>query len=158
MKKLLLGMLMLVSIVGYSQNDSTFIKTNDDDMTGDTSYTVNRSFIVANDKQNLGAVLRASTSGKTKKVNFLIVTVVGLGCVENVTLLIKFKDGTLWKGNSWNKFSCKGAAYYNITGDLAENLKTKELQTIRITNGRNYKNFTYDVKPKDRRYFIPILR
>ena len=68
-----------------------------------------------------------------------------------------FENGGKITKKSWNDFNCEGNAYFYLTKDEIELLRTNPLSKIRMINGRTYDSFTGEVQKKDKRYFIQIF-
>jgi hypothetical protein len=81
--------------------------------------------------------------------------IVGMGCVENVQLIILFEDGTKISKYSWNKFNCDGDAWFLFTTKELNMLANKPIAKIRLTNGYKYKTITVDVEAPT--YFITLF-
>lgn len=88
--------------------------------------------------------------------NSLMFKIVGLGCVENVELIILFEDGTKLTKYSWNKFNCEGSAWYTLLPREIAMLSEKRISKIRVTNGYKYDMMQVDVPTPD--YFITIAQ
>jgi len=88
------------------------------------------------------------------KITMLTAKIVGLECVENVETILLFDNGEKIKLKSWNKFNCKGNAYFNLSEDELNKVLTLPLKTVRVTNGRNYKSFTIDCKSPE--HFVKV--
>jgi hypothetical protein len=82
--------------------------------------------------------------------------IVGMGCVENVEIIILFEDGSKITKYSWNKFNCDGNAWFLFTPRELDMLSTKRISKIRLTNGFKYKSMTVDVADPD--YFINLAQ
>ena len=82
--------------------------------------------------------------------------IVGMGCVENVEIIILFEDGSKITKYSWNKFNCEGNAWFLFTPRELDMLSTKRISKIRLTNGFKYKSMTVDVADPD--YFISLAQ
>jgi len=82
--------------------------------------------------------------------------IVGMGCVENVEIIILFEDGSKITKYSWNKFNCDGNAWFLFTPRELDMLSTKRISKIRLTNGFKYKSMTVDVADPD--YFISLAQ
>ena len=77
-------------------------------------------------------------------------------CDEKDQLIFLFDDGSKISISSWNKFNCKGNAYFNLTEDELNSLKTKLVTTIRFVNGYTSDSFTYTLKKLEKDYFINV--
>ena len=106
-----------------------------------------------------GFALRPFLGGRKNEhgipsVDALHVKTVGLGCVENMEMIILFEDGSKMTRKSLNKFNCDGNSYFLLNEKSVDELSTKEISTVRVTNGRNYKSHT--IKSEDPSYFIRL--
>jgi hypothetical protein len=87
----------------------------------------------------------------------LIVTFAGLeNCNENNKLIILFEGGEKLQLVSWNKFNCKGTAYFSVLPKYKKKLMTLPIEKVRITNGRSYKSYTNEIEYKN--YFIDLIK
>jgi len=56
----------------------------------------------------------------------------------------------------WNKFNCESKAYFNLTDNELELLKTKNITAIRFNNGYSYNSLTYNLKKEEQGFFINV--
>jgi len=154
MKNLVLVAVLLFSLTSKAQVN---VETVVDEMTDKVSYYASERFICADESMTKGCAIDPSFSESkgVKEVKHLIVTMVGLGnCNENNELIILFDNGEKITLKSWNKFNCKGNAYFSITNTTTEKLKTNPISKVRITNGDSYKSYTSEITYKN--YFIDL--
>lgn len=142
---------------GQTIKDSVYVIKETDAMSGKTYIYGNRAFIVANDAGNVG--FRVDTYIQDDlSLGMITVTMVGIGsCNENDEIIILFENGEKITKKSWKDFNCDGEAYFNMTKEEIEILRTQPISKIRMTNGRSYDSYTGDVKVKDKRYFIQLF-
>jgi hypothetical protein len=76
-------------------------------------------------------------------IDGLSMRVLGLSCVEKVTVILLFKDKQKITLKNWNKFNCKGNVWINLNKKETEMLSTLVLDKIKITNGRNYESILH---------------
>jgi hypothetical protein len=156
MMKATVTILMMVMVMSsYAQLTITETK---DDMTDKVSYTPSEGLICATEDMRLGFRIDPNiTVKKDKKViENLIITMVGLeSCNENNKMIILFENGEKLNLVSWNKFNCKGTAYFSLTTATINKLKENEIAKIRLSNGKSYKSYTSELEYK--RYFIELF-
>jgi hypothetical protein len=133
-----------------------------DEMTDKVYYTANRKLILANDEKTKGFSLRLdiekNKDGKLEGTGILA-SLVGLGsCCEKVELIVMFEDQTKFSLLSWNKFNCKGDAWFFIKETHIKQLSEKKLLRIRIRNGFTGDMFTQDVESNSKNYFMNFFR
>lgn len=148
MKNLLLTtVLLMTTTLAFSQ---MFIQREVDEMDGKVSYSFS-DHILEEDGDKQAMVFMAIN--ESLKPHTLAVISRGIeNCIENAELIVLFKDGSRLTARSWNDFNCKGSSWFNITKGMAGQLASKEVDKIRITNGRSHDSFTFEVSnPK---YFI----
>ena len=64
---------------------------------------------------------------------------VGIGtCNEKDEIIILFENGQKITKISWKGFNCEGKAYFNMTEEDIELLRTCPLSKIRMTNGKSF--------------------
>jgi hypothetical protein len=153
MKKLVIGLgLIAMTISSFAQ---VTIEKHVDEMTDKVSYFASERFVAANSGKSKGCAIDVNITEKNGVLetrNF-IVQMVGLEkCNENNKLIFLFEDGSKITMDSWNKFNCKGTAYFSLSKQHLEELKTKVISKVRITNGRSFKSYTAEVTQKS--YFI----
>lgn len=82
--------------------------------------------------------------------------VLGLSCLEDVTVIILFENGEKFSIKNWNKFNCKGNAWYKLTKDQRKMLMTLPISKVKVTNGRNYKSILSTISSIDKNHFVGI--
>ena len=156
MMKVTATVLMMV-IVMSSYAQLTVIETKDD-MTDKVSYTPSEGLLCGNDDLSKGFRIDPNITVKNGKkvIKNLIISMVGIErCNEKNKLIILFENGEKLNLLSWNKFNCKGTAYFRLTDETISALSTNEITKIRLTNGRSYKSFTYEMTNKA--YFVELF-
>jgi len=152
MKKLTLTVIALtLTLITNAQ----MIEKVVDDMTDKTNYYSTINLIVANESKTEGVTIVPSIRNKNGKLtaNSLICSIVGLGvCNESNKMIIMFDDETKFTLTSWNKFNCKGNAYFDLDESQVQELATKPIKKIRFTNGKSYESVTNTPSRND--YFI----
>jgi hypothetical protein len=155
MKKVILSIAIIATVVS-SYGQVTITETKDE-MTDKVSYSVD-GLVCANAEQTVGFGIHPNITVKnnSKKVENLIVQMAGLGnCNEKNVMIILFDNGDKMTLNSWNKFTCKGSAYFSLTDSQIKKLSTIEISKIRLTNGESYKSHTSEIDNK--KYFIELF-
>jgi len=146
---------LLISISAFSQ---VTISETKDDMTDKISYNVSEGLMCATPDRSKGFRIDANITVKKgqKVIEDLIITMVGLeSCNDKNKLIILFSNGDKVNLVSWNKFNCKGTAYFSLNAGLISKLKANEIDKIRLTNGRSYKSYTSELEYKN--YFIELF-
>jgi hypothetical protein len=150
-------MMCLVSSGSFCQADSIYLVKEVDDMSGKSYVYTNRDIVVSNEDATIGFRLDAILEPDFT-IGSVFVTMVGMGdCNENDEMIILFANGEKITRKSWKKFNCDGEAYFNITQDEYQLLRTQPMSKIRITNGRTFDSYTGNVKSKDKRFFIQLF-
>jgi len=144
--------LLAMTISSFAQIEITHSK---DEMTNEVSYFASERFIVANSELTKGCAIDMVIDEKAGILTskHIFVEMVGLeSCNENNTLIFLLNGDRRITLKSWNKFNCKGAAYFTLTKTDIDLLKSNQVLKVRIENGKSYKNYTSEVKYK--KYFI----
>ena len=166
MKKILLILILLTSILSFSQTKkktvvSKFIINHCiDKMSNNEYYFANTKIIGANKTKTKGVIITPSLGrvNDTLKVIDITIEAIGLGiCNEKSTLIIMFDDESKIVLDSWNDFNCKGTNYFKIEDYDYENLSSKKIKTIRYQNGYTFDTFTFNVVGLDKIYFNRII-
>ena len=155
MKKLTLT-LATIAIALNSFTQVTISKETDE-MTDKVSYYASERFFAANKELTKGCALDMVIDNKNGSLTstFIVAKMVGLeSCNENNTLIILFDNGEKFTLNSWNKFNCKGNAYFTLSKSNIELLNSNPISKVRITNGKSYKSYTAEIEYKN--YFIDL--
>ena len=166
MKKLLLILILLTSILSFSQTKkktvvSKFIIEHCIDKMSDKEYYFASSKIIGANKLKTQGIIISPILNKvndTLQVTGITVDAVRLGgCNENSTLIIMFDDESKSKLDSWNDFNCTGTNYFRIEDYDYETLASKKIKTIRYQNGYTYDSFTFNLIGLDKIYFKRII-
>lgn len=157
MKRIILGALLLLSTLGFSQN-TLKLNYQKDVMDGKEYISISKSLLCSDDgkkgffiepffKINNGVISYTNTYVKSA----------GIGsCMEGDELIVLFEDETKLILNSWQSFNCKGTSYFDLKGTELSNLN-KRVKAIRLTNGRTYESYTYVLKTEyEKNYFIYV--
>jgi len=149
----------LITIMSFGQNkDSVYIIKYTDNMSEKTYVYGNRDFICANDVGKIGFKISTHINSDNLSLSMITATMVGIGvCNEKDEIIILFENGQKITKISWKGFNCEGKAYFNMTEEEIELLRTCPLSKIRMTNGKSFDSYTGDVKQKDKRYFIQLF-
>lgn len=156
MKRLILGALLLLSTFSIGQNNLKLFYTKD--IMTDKEYVMPSENLLCSENGKQGFLIKPvfdiSKSG-TIKYTGLIVQSAGIGgCMENDDIIFLFEDGTKVSSKSWNDFNCKGMSYFDFYQKLLPDLN-KKIKAIRLTNGRSYDSYTYELKTDaEKNYFI----
>ena len=156
MRKLLLAITLLTTLNTFSQ---ITILSEKDDMTDKVYYQASEGLICANTEMSKGFRIdpKISEEKGLLTIKNLIITMAGLeSCNEENTLIILFDNEEKITINSWNKFNCKGLAYFSISNSNIEILKSNKVSKIRVTNGKSFKSFTKEIEYKT--YFIDLFK
>lgn len=138
-----------------------YVAKHVDDMTDKIYYYSSKKLICQNKAKKEGFALSYQIDGKTDetvKVSGLSLKVVGLDCLENTELLFLFDDNSKLSIRSWNKFNCKGNAWYQLNSSQIKQLSSKSIKKIRVQNGRNYKSSTHELEDQDKHYLIKMYK
>lgn len=158
MKNLILGALLLLSTFSISQNNLKLFYTKD--VMTDKEYITPSEYLLCSEDGKKGFIIKTtfdiSKSGIIQYSGFIIQSAGIGGCMENDEVIILFEDGTKISSKSWNDFNCKGVSYFDLYQKLLKDLN-KKIKAIRLTNGRSYESYTYELKTDDEKnYFIYI--
>ena len=158
MKKSLLLGIILLSLNSYGQR---FVKMVDE--FSDKEYVVVEEMEITynGDSMTEGVLwgLMTSKKGDQWEVSSLSLGVYGLGCVENTEVIIIFENGEKITKTQWNKFNCDGNAWMRPNSSDIELMKTQPISKMKITNGRNYKSYTFsDLNDSMKNYFINLFK
>lgn len=158
MRKLLITVLTVcMGVISLAQSDTVTIVNFVDEMDGKTYYYNSREFVCASEDKQTGFFVNTHINDNGE-FSLITIEMVNIGtCNESNELIILFENGEKITRTSFNKYNCKGKAYFSLTEEDKELLRTQELYKIRITNGVTYDAFTGTVKNKDKRYFIQFF-
>ena len=155
MKKFIFALsLTLITSMGWSQQIIKVIDTM-----SDRFYWVDEGLLFLNDDNSAGFRITADFKRNSDVPVFegLDFKVAGLGtCVENVQIIILFKDGSKITKTSWNDFNCEGYAWYNFNRSEIETISTVGIDKVRVTNGRTYDTLTLEAE--DPNHFVEVAR
>lgn len=158
MKKLLLNLLLLISVSAFSQTTTPYVIEHcKDKMTDKEYYFAQKKLVCANLEKTKGFTLIPNFKAQDYgiKNNGIICENVNIGsCDENDSLIILFEDDTKITLKSWNKFNCKGNAYFDFSESDLNQLSTKKINTIRFANGYTYDSLTITLKNEQKDYFV----
>lgn len=137
--------------------DSVVILHLKDEMTGKTSYFPSKKVVCLNEDKSKGFALSAFIE-QDLTISDLKIKMFNIGsCVEKNEMIVLFEDDSKMKLLSWNDFNCKGDAWFRITKSNIEELSTKKIKKIRITEGRSYESYTGELKETDKDYFVRLF-
>lgn len=159
MKNLILTIAVILSVSAKAQE--VFIEKTVDEMSDKVYYLLNKDIVMANEEKTKGIRMEAFLKEQDGKVivSMLSVTMVNIGtCCENNELIILFDDDTKIKLKSWNKFNCKGNAWFFLQDEDVQSLSTKKIKKVRVTNGSSFESFTADPKETDKEYYINVFK
>ena len=161
MKKTILTATALLTFSAYSQTIKPFVIEHCvDKMTDKEYYLASKNFVGSNIQKTEGFSITPHFKNVDGKIaqNNLILKNIGIGnCDEKDSLIFLFEDGTKITITSWNKFNCEGKAYFDLTEDDLEMLKTKHISTIRFVNGYSFESLTYNLKKEEKGFFINVF-
>jgi|688.fasta_scaffold1069633_1 hypothetical protein len=157
MKKLLLGALLLLSTLSFSQNN---LKLNyEKDVMNDKEYIFLSERLLCSEDGKIGFSITPMFKiiGGVISYNSTSVKSVGIGhCMENDEIIFLFEDDTKLVLKSWQKFNCDGKSYFDLRGNELVNLN-KRIKAIRLTNGYKYESYTYILKTEnEKNYFVYV--
>jgi hypothetical protein len=169
MKKVLLGLvLVLGTLSSFSQTKTTPAKVYqllyESDKMEDKEYLSTNYNLVALKTSKSGFWITPDFEKDTKtnlwKYNGLTGMAAGIGlCHENDYLIILFEDGTKVRTDMWNEFNCNGDFYLDWDKELENDLRTKPIKKIRLTNGRSFDSWEKEyIKAEDKNYFIIFFK
>ncbi len=137
--------------------DTLVVLSSKDDMTDKISYFPSSKIVCANEDKSKGFSLSAFIESNLT-IKDLKVKMVNIGsCVEKNEMIILFDDDTKLTLTSWNDFNCKGDAWFTISKKDVEQLSSKKIKKVRLTNGRSYESYTGELKSEDQDYFIKLF-
>lgn len=139
-----------------SENNIHIIKKIDD-MTDGVYYYISEKLVCQAEDKKKGFSIAYSIDGEKDneiKVDGLILKVIGLGCLEKVKILFLFQDDTKLTVTNWNKFNCKGTAWFNVREDVVSQLNSKKIKKVRVQNGHNFKSYTHELDSEQSIYMI----
>tara|TARA_B100000459_G_C8516413_1_gene174227 strand:- start:8 stop:652 length:645 start_codon:yes stop_codon:yes gene_type:complete len=143
-------------------DDEFFIGRHVDDMTDKVTLYGSKRLVIRDpeDSKMAFAVYYSfkGTGANDVKISGINVKIVGMTCVENVALLFLFDDGSKLQIKSWNKFNCKGNAWYTVSLKQLNILATKKIKKIRVQDGKSYKTITKELDAPDKSYFINMAK
>tara|TARA_R110000824_G_scaffold332891_1_gene519473 strand:+ start:1190 stop:1678 length:489 start_codon:yes stop_codon:yes gene_type:complete len=157
MKKTITTVLMLV--IAISSFAQLKINKTVDEMTDKESYLTNERFLATNPEKNKGCAIDMviDVVNNVKISNYMFVQMIGIeSCNENNILIMLFENGEKLSIKSWNKFNCKGNAYFSLSKENVNMLKTNILDKVRITNGYSHNSYTAEIDYKT--YFIEFYK
>jgi hypothetical protein len=150
--------LMILASNVFSQKDSVYIQKSVDDMSEKSTYYPSTDVVLSNEGKTKGIRLSVFIDEKDGELSVgnLSLKMIGIGsCVEKNEMIIMFEDSSKITLTSWNKFNCKGDAWFDITNDEADKLATLKVKKIKITNGYTFDSFTKAMSRPD--YFRQIF-
>ncbi len=152
MKKIVF-IIILSATVSNSQKLVKYIDTMEDK----TYWLVSDSPIYSDNDKN-GFILNPAFKYPSQEPIFkgLAVEVFGWSCVEEVKLTIQFEDKSKIAIVSWNDFNCKGNAWYKFSKKEMDQLKTKPILRVRLTNGSDVTQ-SYTFNSTDPDYYINLV-
>ncbi len=150
MKTTILSLLILFSINSFSQDsNNVYIVKQVDDMTDKVYYYSSEKMVCQNDTKTKGFSITFMFDGKTDnslKIDVISMKIIGLDCVQGTKLLFLFEDDSKLTLTSWNKFNCKGTAWFDMKPTHLKKLSSNKIKKIRVQNGRNQKSYTHEIE------------
>ena len=131
------------------------------DLSGSCFYYVDDNIIVTNSEKTKGFRFSPSIDMKDGKLicDGITATLVNLGtCCENNTFILLLDDGSNITLKSWNKFNCKGHAFFNLSAYELKLLREHKIVKAQIQNGRTFDTFQNVITPKNQDYFFRFFR
>ncbi len=140
-----------------AQADSVYLVRKSDNATGESYIVTNRKLVVASENMAIGFGIEAYINNDLT-FSFVAVQMVGMGkCNEKDEMIVFFDNGEKITKTSWGTFNCEGDAYFDITDSDKNLLRTQTISQIKISNGKNSRNYTGNVGLKDKRFFIQVF-
>ena len=160
MKKTILSVTALLTFSAYSQTTKPYVIEHCiDKMTDKEYYLASKNFIGSNTQKTQGFIITPNFRKENDKIeqSNLILENIGIGnCDEKDNLIFLFDDDTKITITSWNKFNCDGKAYFTLSEDDLEMLKSKNISAIRFVNGYSFQSLTYNLKKEEKGFFINV--
>lgn len=160
MKKIISGIIMSFSLLGYSQNkvdDKINIIHQTNEITKEEYYP-SRNLVYKSDSEKTESFY-IETSIRNREGNFVVngisVYTNNFGCSEYSELIISFENGETINKKSANESNCEDLAIFDLKDDEIEELRTLKIKKIGITNKRSGFNVTGVIKENN--YFITLL-
>jgi hypothetical protein len=160
MKKTIISALALFTISAYSQTEKPFVIEHCIDKMTDKEYFLSsKNFVCANSQKTEGFVITnafKSVDGKLQQ-NGIILKNIGIGnCDEKDELIFLFEDNSKITITAWNKFNCEGRAYFDLSENDLNLLKSKKVNAIRFKNGYSSESLTYSLKKEEQSFFVNV--
>jgi len=160
MKKTIITALALFTISAYSQTEKQFVINHCVDKMNDREYYLpSKNFVGANIQKTQGFAITHSFKGLDGQMvqNGFLVKNIGIGnCEEKDNLIFLFEDDSKITITSWNKFNCEGKAYFDLSDNDYQILKTKKVKAIRFQNGYSSDTLTYVLKKEEQSFFVNV--
>jgi hypothetical protein len=158
MKNLLVVVIVLCCQLSFAQTLTRYVDDMDDK---DYLLTDLRGITYDGDSKSDGVIWDFFTTKKDGKwvVTDISLKVVGLGCVEETTVIIMFENDEKITLEQWNKFNCDGNVWLTSYAQDYELLKTQPIKKIRVTNGRNFESFNFsDLEDYMKNFYINLIK
>jgi hypothetical protein len=161
MKKLLFTLVLLISISAFSQKATPFIIEHCKDAMTDVEYLFSqKKLICANASKTQGFTITPKLKSEEGSIilSGLMCENVNIGnCDENDKLIFLFEDNTKITLISFNKFNCKGNAYFDFENGQLSELSTKKIKDIRFSNGYSFESLTVSLRQDQQDYFLKAI-
>ena len=131
------------------------------DLSGSCYYYVQENIIVTNSQKNKGFTFSPSVDMKNGQLicDGINAQMINLGgCCENNSLILLLEDSSKVILQSWNKFNCKGDAWFNLTRDELDLLREHKIMKAQIQNGRTYDSFQNSISKSNQDYFLRFFK
>ena len=153
MKKVTLVLAMVALTLGMNAQITKTVDTMSDKI-----YWTDKGIVSMDDADNAQGFRMSWNfeydNPKEAVLDGLSLKVLGLSCLEDVTVIILFENGEKFSIKNWNKFNCKGNAWYNLTKNEKEMLMTLPINKVKVTNGRNYKSVLSTISSSNKNHFV----
>lgn len=163
MKKITLSLITLVVLTIGNANAQKLIKYIDD-MNDNVYFMFDKRFSLIDRVKDKGFAVDLYVDTEERnvdgdpKIKGISTKSVNIGtCSEKDELIIMFEDDSKITFIAWNKYNCEGDGYYELTKHGLEQLRTKKVKKVRLTNGRSFDSLTMDVEPEKQDYFIKAI-
>jgi hypothetical protein len=159
----------LDSIINKIETDSIYIRKSEDEMEGKISYYVSRHLIIndaiqingkekflSSDNADIYPFIKMSNNVLCQDGLCVTLDIKGVSCTDDMSMIIMFLDKTKITLYSYAGFDCEGRGFFSLTPLQIKELSSKEIEKIRVKDGRSYSELTVDLS-KNKDYFIQVF-
>ena len=166
MRKLLLGLMLLVGSISFSQGDQKVYSISDD-MSDKIIYTMGYNFVAAEEDNSEGMILTVFpdpvsdgtfTLNKYPAVYMSLTYIIdGVNCSEGMAITFKFEDGSLLQTEYSTEFNCDGSVIYVFSKSDIKKLSTNKIVKVKIQDKRSYTSYTVEITEDKQCYYFRDL-